>query len=139
MRGFLAAAACAVGLLATPVAQAETLTDALIAAYRNSNLLDKQAATLRAADEDVAQAVSTLRPVVDYALNSGYARSQATGNGPFAEGIRTTFDLTASLTLFDFGRRALRIEIARETVLATRELLRDVEQQVLFDAVDAYV
>ena len=37
------------------VAQAETLTDAFIAAYRNSNLLDKQAATLRAADEDVAQ------------------------------------------------------------------------------------
>lgn len=139
MRGFLAAAACAVGLLATPMAQAETLTDALIAAYRNSNLLDKQAATLRAADEDVAQAVSTLRPVVDYVLNSGYTRSQVTGSGRFTDGIRTTFDLTASLTLLDFGRRALRIDIARETVLATRELLREVEQDVLFSAVDAYV
>ena len=53
MRGFFAAAAVAVSVLAAPVAQADTLTDAFIAAYRTSNLLDKQAATLRAADEDV--------------------------------------------------------------------------------------
>ncbi|MDP4033970.1 MAG: TolC family outer membrane protein [Pseudorhodobacter sp.] len=139
MRGFFAATAIAVSVLAAPVAQAETLTDAFIAAYRTSNLLDKQAATLRAADEDVAQAMSTLRPVVDFALASGYSRSQMTSGGPFADGVRTTFDLSASLTLLDFGRRALRIEIAKESVLATRELLRGVEQDVLFAAVDAYV
>lgn len=139
MRGIFAATAIAVSVLAAPVAQAETLTDAFIAAYRTSNLLDRQAATLRAADEDVAQAMATLRPVVDFALSSGYSRSQQTSSGPFAEGVRTTFDLSASLTLLDFGRRALRIEIAKESVLATRELLRDVEQDVLFSAVDAYV
>ena len=139
MRGFFAAAAVAVSCLMAPVAQAETLTDAFIAAYRNSNLLDKQAATLRAADEDVAQAVSTLRPVIDYALTSGYERSQARSGGPFADGVRTSFELTASLMLYDFGRRALGIEIAKETVLATRELLRGVEQDVLLAAVEAYV
>lgn len=139
MRGFFAAAAIAVSVMAAPVAQAETLADAFIAAYRNSNLLDRQAATLRAADEDVAQAMATLRPVVDFALTSGYSRSQQTSSGRFTEGVRTTFDLSAQLTLLDFGRRALGIEIARESVLATRELLRDVEQDVLFAAVDAYV
>ncbi|MFN4155294.1 MAG: TolC family outer membrane protein [Paracoccaceae bacterium] len=139
MRGFFAAAMVAVCVTAAPVAQAETLTDAFIAAYRNSNLLDKQAATLRAADEDVAQAMSTLRPVVEYALASGYSRSQQTSAAPFTEGVRTTFDLTASLTLLDFGRRAIRIEIAKESVLATRELLRGVEQDVLFAAVNSYV
>ena len=139
MRGFFAATAIAVSVLAAPAAQAETLTDAFIAAYRNSNLLDKQAATLRAADEDVAQAMSTLRPIVDFALSSGYSRSQLTSGGRFNDGVRTTFDLTASLTLLDFGRRAVRIEIAKESVLATRELLRSVEQDVLFAAVDAYV
>jgi len=139
MRGMFAAAAVALGVMVAPVAQAETLTDAFIAAYRNSNLLDKQAATLRATDEDVAQAMSTLRPVVDYALSSGYARSQASARAAVNEGVRTTFDLTASLVLYDFGRRALRIEIAKESVLATRELLRNVEQDVLFSAVDAYV
>ncbi|MDO8885048.1 MAG: transporter, partial [Pseudotabrizicola sp.] len=94
MRGFFAATAIAVSVLAAPVAQAETLTDAFIAAYRNSNLLDKQAATLRAADEDVAQAMATLRPVVDFAISSGYTRSQQTASGRFTDGVRTTFDLS---------------------------------------------
>jgi outer membrane protein len=41
--------------------------------------------------------------------------------------------------LLDFGRRALQIEVAKETVLATREALRRIEQEVLYDAVSAYV
>ena len=52
------------------MARAETLTDALIAAYRNSNLLDQNRAVLRAADEDVALAVSTLRPVIAYIVQA---------------------------------------------------------------------
>lgn len=139
MRRFLTVAAVAVSVLAAPMAQAETLTDAFIAAYRNSNLIDKQAATLRAADEDVAQAMATLRPVVEYTVNSGYQRSQLLAHSPFTDGFRTTFELSASLTLFDFGRRAIGIEISRETVLATREALNRIEQEVLYAAVQAYV
>lgn len=126
-------------VIAAPVAQGETLTDALISAYRNSNLLDQQAATLRAADEDVAQAIATLRPVIEYTLSSGYQRSQLTAHGPFVDGLRTTFELSASMMLLDFGRRDLGIQIRKETVLATREALRRVEQEVLFAAVSAYV
>lgn len=139
MRSFFAATVTAISVLVAPVAQAETLTDAFISAYRHSNLLDKQAATLRAADEDVAQAVATLRPVIEYTATAGYARSQTTPGGRFADGLSSTFELSASLILLDFGRRALRIEIARESVLATREALRRIEQEVLFDAVAAYV
>lgn len=139
MRGIFGLAVAAAIVVTAPVAQAETLTDAFIAAYRNSNLIDRQAAVLRAADEDVAQAVATLRPVVEYTVSSGWQRGQAVDNGAYAEAWRTTFELSASMMLFDFGRRALGIEIRRETVLATREALRNVEQQVLFDAVSAYV
>ncbi len=139
MRMIFAAMTIAVSVLTAPAVSAETLTDAFIAAYRNSNLLDKQQATLRAADEDVAQAIATLRPVVDFVARSTYQRSQRTAGGAFSEGTNTTFDLTASLVLLDFGRRAIRIELLKETVLATRELLRNEEQNVLFDAVDAYV
>lgn len=139
MRMFLGLTMAAAISISAPVAQAESLTDAFISAYRNSNLLDKQAAVLRAADEDVAQAVATLRPVVEYTLSSGWARSQLVNNGPFVEGWRATFELSASMMLFDFGRRALGIEIRKETVLATREALRNIEQQVLFAAVSAYV
>jgi outer membrane protein len=43
------------------------------------------------------------------------------------------------MMLLDFGRRELGVEIRKETVLATREALRRVEQEVLFAAVSAYV
>ena len=51
--------ATALGLAALP-ARAETLADALIAAYRNSNLIEQNRALLRAADEDVAHGVLRL-------------------------------------------------------------------------------
>jgi outer membrane protein len=41
--------------------------------------------------------------------------------------------------VFDFGRTQLAIEAAKETVLATREALISVEQQVLLAAVSAFV
>lgn len=137
MRGIFGMAVAAFVTLA-PVAQAETLTDALISAYRNSQLLDKQASVLRAADEDVAQAVATLRPVVEYTLSSAWRRAPNQA-GVTVDGWSTTFEVSASLMLLDFGRRTLGIEIRKETVLATREALRNIEQQVLFDAVAAYV
>jgi outer membrane protein len=52
---------------------AETLTDTLISAYRNSDLLAQQRAVVRASDEDVAQAVAALRPVI--ALNGNMTDS----------------------------------------------------------------
>ena len=54
---------------------AETLTDVLIEAYRNSNLLDQNRAVLRAADENVAQAVATLRPVITAQASATYTRT----------------------------------------------------------------
>jgi outer membrane protein len=56
------------GLAIAPAARAETLADAMAAAYENSGLLDQNRAVLRAADEDVAQAVASLRPVINWQL-----------------------------------------------------------------------
>lgn len=142
MRSWMRAVAVAVaGVLAAPMAGAETLADALIAAYRNSNLLDQQQAVLRAADEDVAQAVSSLRPVIAWTAQAGWRRAEIGGalGSEITEGTSASLQLTADLTLLDFGRTQLGIEIARASVLATRQALVDVEQQVLLAAVQAYV
>lgn len=123
-------------------ARAETLADALIAAYRNSNLLDQNQALLRAADEDVAVAVARLRPIINFAIQTTYASGDgrnAFGQAQFQESLNTTAALTANLTLYDFGRSALGIEIAKESVLATREALVNIEQEVLLSAVQAFV
>ncbi len=126
---------------AMPVAgQAETLADALIAGYRNSNLLDRNQALLRAADEDVAIAVSQLRPLISYTGQVGLTKDKFLPSGTVTtEALSTSLSLSADLVLFDFGRTRLGVEVAKESVLATRQELVAQEQQVLFDVVNAYV
>jgi outer membrane protein len=122
--------------------RAETLADALIAAYRNSNLLEQNEAILRAADEDVAQAVASLRPVVAFIADGQYGYSQTlldSGISVSNDGLFANYSVTAQMTLFDFGRTQLAIEAAKEIVLATREALIAIEQQVLLAAVSAFV
>jgi outer membrane protein len=142
MRALLKAIAlAAAGTLAAPLATAETLTDALIAAYRNSNLLDQNRAVLRAADEDFATAVSALRPVIAYTAQAGWQKldvDTAVGRS-VVENTSASLTLSAEMVLFDFGRNRLGIEIARASILATRQALVQVEQQVLLAAVRAYV
>jgi outer membrane protein len=139
-RYFLAASVAVFGFAAAPVVQAETLADALASAYKTSKVLDQNEALLRAADEDVAGAVAKLRPVVSFVAESQYA-SQAPGllGSARDDGLTTTMSLVAQMTLLDFGRSRLGVEIAKESVLATREALRGLEQNVLLAAVDAYV
>jgi outer membrane protein len=143
----LAMAAC-IFLLASgvsgQVARAESLSDALIAAYRNSNLLEQNRAVLRAADEDVAVAVSTLRPVIAFVMQGQYGYSELLAGADVQvvqsfEDLSGFYALTAQMTLYDFGRTQLAIEAAKEIVLATREALVSVEQQVLLAAVVAFI
>ncbi len=131
-RRLLAAVLCAAGMFAALPARAETLADALISAYRNSNLLEQNRAVLRAADEDVAGAVSNLRPVLQWVAEvQQFDTRQRTG-------LDASLGLQAQMTLFDFGRNRLGIAIAKELVLATRQALVGVEQNVLLGAVQAY-
>ncbi|WP_374427139.1 TolC family outer membrane protein [Tabrizicola sp.] len=142
MRGWLLSLVVVlVGFGSPQGSRAETLADALIAAYKNSNLLDQNRAVLRAADEDVAEAVSALRPVVAYTLQGAWQRADVLIGGvpAVAEGLSASLTLSAELTIWDAGRRQIGIEIARESVLATRQALIDVEQSVLLLAVQAYV
>jgi len=131
-RSLFAVVLVAAGLIAALPARAETLADALISAYRNSNLLEQNRAVLRAADEDVASAVSNLRPVLQWVAEAQqFDTRQRTGRD-------ASIGLQAQMTLLDFGRNRFGIDIAREMVLATRQALVGVEQNVLLSAVQAY-
>ena len=122
-------------LAATAVpAVAQSLTDTFVLAYRNSGLLEQNRALLRAADEDVAQAVSALYPVINWAVDTGYF-----DNGLTTNRLTATANLTAQITLYDGGQNRLAIDAAQENVLAVREGLVAVEQQVLLAAVQAHM
>jgi outer membrane protein len=145
MRRIYAVLISVTGAAYAPLAQAETLADALISAYRNSHLLEQEQAVLRAADEDVAVAVSSLRPVISYTVSGNYSRTLDSNTlttstlNRAGEAYSSAAELTASILLYSGGRTRMEIEAAKETVLATRQALVNVEQQVLLSAVSAYV
>ncbi len=136
--GLFRALATATAVFASTAAFAETLSDTLAAAYRNSGILDQQRAVLRAADEDVAQAVALLRPAISYSAQYQYAQGR-NNIGAVTSGTDATLAIQADMLLFDFGRSALGVEIQKETVLATRAALVDAENTVLLNAVRSYL
>lgn len=120
---------------------AETLADALADAYDHSGLLRQNRALLRAADEDVAIAVSGLRPIISWSsdVTRSFGRNRnrtGTGNSGSTD---VNLGITGTLLLYDFGRTRLQIESQKELVLATRQGLISIEQQVLLRAVTAYM
>ncbi|KPQ08563.1 MAG: type I secretion system outer membrane protein TolC [Rhodobacteraceae bacterium HLUCCA12] len=145
----------AVGILALAVtvasgmpdrAGAQTLADTLVAAYRNSNLLEQNRALLRATDEDVVQARAELLPVVQFITGAQANRRRVEMQQPGVGAVATTtssrqlnFSLSAEMPLVDFGRGQLGVQIAREQVLSARAGLIAVEQGVLLQAVQAYL
>jgi outer membrane protein len=115
-------------------ASAETLASALTAAYNNSNLLEQRRALLRAEDEDVAVALSALRPQVSG--NTSLTAGTTTAAG---QSLSATVGLAVDILLWDAGRSQLAVEAAKETVLAVRAQLAQQEQSVLLEGVNAYV
>ena len=104
---------------------------------------DQNRALLRAADEDVASAAATLKPILRWSAsltqNFGSIRNSSSPVSIDNDDLTAAVSLAAELVLYDFGSRQFRVESAKETVLATREALLDIEQQILLRAVSAYM
>lgn len=137
------AGVCLAAAMSAPVA-AETLASALSGAYTTSGLLDQNRAVLRAADEDVAQAVAALRPVISWtgSVTRNYGAQNAASTGGIWVDYATntaSANLVATLVLYAGGARVLNLDATREAVLAARAGLVGVEQQVLYDGVSAFM
>jgi len=141
-RGLTLAVAVMLGIALPGAARAENMADALVGAYNTSGLLEQNRALLRAADEDVAIALSALRPVIDWTTRISRDLNQ-TGVHDIARvsaHSSTIFTgLELNLLLYDGGASRLGVQAAKETVLATRQTLVDIEQQILLRAVAAYM
>lgn len=127
--------------LAPVQADAENLADALVGAYNTSGLLEQNRALLRATDENVAIALSALRPIVAWTATAGRAFNR-NRVGPFTTSTQAStygFGLTTQILLYDGGVAAFGIQGAKETVLATRQALLSIEQAILFRAVSAFL
>ena len=138
-RAALIAVLCLAGI--TP-AFGQTLNDALTLAYQTNRTLNAERAKLRGTDEGVPQALSGYRPQVSAELSAGLqrVRNLFPGVGTISSTLHPwTAGITVNQTIFDGFRTANTVRQAESQVSAGRELLRNVEQNVLLDAVNAYV
>jgi outer membrane protein len=138
----LAAVAIAVSIAGSPEARAQSLTDALISAYKNNPTLQAQRASLRAVDEEVPQALSNWRPTIsassDFTREISRNNTRADGEDRAVRSPRGV-ELTVSQPLFRGFRTKAAISSAENAIRAARNRLLSVEQQTLLDAVTAYM
>jgi outer membrane protein len=131
-------------------ASAQTLEQAITAAYVNNPTLNAQRAAVRATDENVPKALSGYRPTVTGAATA--ARTNITtiteasnfGGGTPANKSNTTIwpnalSLTLNQNLYNGFRTANTVRAAEAQVRQSQETLRATEQQVLLDAVTAHM
>jgi outer membrane protein len=163
--GLIAGAGLSIGLvLAGAVAAgAETVESALVQAYQNNPSLNSQRAAVRVTDENVPQALSGYRPKVTITASGGQQslstitkqQSPLSSTAPLQapepiydpaiystqSGYATTYSAGATITqtLFNGFQTANRTRAAEAQVLAARATLRVTEQQVLLNAVTAYM
>ena len=119
---------------------AESILDALAAAYSSSPRIKAEQARLRASDEELARAQSGYRPTIQGSATAT-ALTQATDPSVPTDGdvLSRNYGLTLNQSIFDGFQTSSSVKEADAQVKANRESLRGIEQQILLDAVKAYV
>ena len=143
-------------------ASAESLRDALSAAYQYNPSLEVRRAQVRASDENVSIAHGRFRPTIagsgglswEKTILSGNSGGVNAGNinagnnvvvdssGNLTQGgvnRRATYGISISQPIFAGGQLISQLRSAEAGVRGDRELLRDTESSVLLQAVTAYV
>jgi outer membrane protein len=126
-------------LTAIAPAGAETLREALSAAYKFNPRLDAARATLRATDEEVPRALSGYRPTISGSADTSW-RNITTSPGSAANGESNPRGYQVGMVqpLFRGFRTVSAVSAAEATVRAGRETLRLAEESVLLEAVTAF-
>ena len=141
------AASFVCGLLvagSAPLARAQSLEDALIDAYTGNPTLKAEQAKLRQTDELVPQAKAGWRPTAAVESSAGVEWIRRT----FHDHLHDTSDhinnpvaanLNVTQPVYQGGSTAAELRQANNSVLAERAQLAVVEEQILLQAITAYV
>ena len=128
--------------------RAETLAEALAHAYLKNPQLLAARASLRAVDEQAAQAFANWRPGVTFSADAGLtaARSKQPGSPPLRPGgfqsanrIPAGASLNVIQNVYRGGRSQHQLRLAKSNIAAQRARLASVEQAVLLRAVRSYM
>jgi len=125
-------------------AGAQTLMQALAEAYNNNPTLNAARAQLRVTDEGVPIAKSQGRPTVAGVFEAGHVSSWNTAISPAAPRGSSHYNpasiaLQIQQPIFQGFRTENSVKQAKAAVRAQRESLKNTEQEVLLDAVVAFM
>jgi outer membrane protein len=135
--GLMGRAAALALALAAPGVQAETLKEALAAAYASNPDLTIQRSVVRQLDETVEQASAAGRPTVAGSVSvSQDSNGFATANN---DGRSLVAGATLSLPIFTSGRISNNVRAADQRVAAGRQDLLTTENQVFLNVTAAYM
>ena len=134
----------ALGLGCPSLARAETLEDALIAAYIANPALQAQRAQTRAVDENVPQALANWRPTVKINADAGVVQTLSNDIVPPAPKLQTSYNerdasLQVSEPLYRGGRTDAQTDQAEAQVKAAEYQLKATEQTVFIGVITAYL
>lgn len=124
-------------LASSSLAHASSFADALEATYKTNPEIKAERQRQQGTDERVASAVSKFRPT----LGLGYERGEekATANGTDYDDSYEQQTATLTQPLFRGGSSMAEYQAAKQRVRSGQYQLSAVEQQVLMDAVRAYM
>lgn len=136
----IAMLASAAWLASTSGSGAQTLQDAMVAAYLTNPDLAAQRAALRATDELVPEALSGWRPTlaITGTVNDTHATTRSGGSTGGSSFQEKGSSLVLSQELYSGGETVANTRRAEQLVRAQRAQLAVTEQNVLLDAVTAY-
>jgi len=133
-------------------ARAETIGGALVKAYLNNPDINQQRAAVRVSDENISKAAASGLPSVSATASAGWSVTQAsvvTADGLGDGGTTTTgsnsvlqpqtYGVSATQVLYSGNRVSNSVSAAEAGVLGVREQLRNTEQNVLLQALTAYM
>ncbi len=137
----LAGAACILAA-STAAPHAQSLEQALLGAYFANPTINAMRASVRVTDEQVPQALAGYRPKVfgNAQGDSERTRTQTpAGTTNNKSNYPRGYGVTVQQNIFNGFQTGNLVRSAESQVLAARETLRNTEQNVLLDAVTAYM
>lgn len=139
LKKMIKASALAILMAATStgIAQAQSITQALTAAYEHAPDLQAALLSAKSSAENIAQAQSRKLPTIGASVSGNQSWNLSGGN--WSTGSSITAGLTYNQTIFDNFRTEAQIEAARAAAEVAEYQIRNTEQNVLLAVVQAYM
>ena len=137
--GFLRATACALLLTGASLgaAHAQSISQALAAAYDHAPDLQSALLSAKATSEGIVQAKAGALPTIGASISGSQSANLVGGNWTSGQSLST--GLSYNQTIYDNNRTAARVEAARAAAEVAEYQIRNTEQNVLLQVVQAYM